>query len=394
MSVQALRAAMPMRQRSILLPPAWPPVLRRRVVFYAILLALNVLAMSEGLFTIALWMMVLPIIPLLIIQWATLYLPLIDWPLTAWKHTRNLGLTAAWLGAALVLPLGVPVAFNLWQLSLSALALSGDRTPELKPVPQSILITGECGQHCLALIKTGAVATQYRDETDTGDWKTGSLPRTRQVFASTYCDKGRSDRVDPLRDQPGWCIVNKSVEQASFDTVVRFAGFGNLAKPSEPRRIEVWRCENGCRLVARRTERQILRMAAPLTVAYPNAHEFSLDPQWRRKRVVMGDADPLRVLPQLLAVDMSAGRPIRGENTSLARMFEETRQARELADRQLEELKRLRFLEEQRAFEQAEHERLQEAKRLREQRIKQGRTNCQITEDPKRGTFRSICPDL
>src|SRR3954466_9639102 len=93
--------------------PQATAVIARRAVFYLLFGLLTAFTMNRDVFTLGVYLLVIPALLMVVIQWAFLILPVIDWPLAAWRRTGRLGWAGAWLLAALILPVGFPVAANL-----------------------------------------------------------------------------------------------------------------------------------------------------------------------------------------------------------------------------------------------------------------------------------------
>ncbi len=383
------------RAGSVRTPEARPPI-ARRVVFYLLFALLTTISMSREAFTLGLYLLVIPALAMVAIQWAFLVLPLVDWPLTAWRRTRSPKWVGAWFAAALVLPLGFPIAANLWQEARAAAGRVGD-----KPAARlaafnggAILISGDCGAECTRLVTGGTVervlqAEHYgMGERYNFDWRDGSYPSARLSYASTYCDEDRRDRLSKLPDQPGWCLVGRTVEAPVFGAVIHFEGYYGTGRNHGRRRIEVWKCEEQCQLVARQTEFKLRRFAVPLRIAYSGDGMY-IDPDFERVAIQRGDADPARVIAAALGLHQRQGPPRLGEDPVVAAREEaafRTAEANRKAREEIERLERLAQSDRERAAELAkiarEREILQQSRAPR-------RGDCVMTEDA--GIFSTAC---
>jgi hypothetical protein len=328
------------------------------------------------------------------IQWAFLVVPLIDWPLAAWRHTRSRNWTAVWFAGALVFPLGFPIAANAWQEGRATAGRAQDKAPTASaPLNGTILISGDCGAQCTRLVRGGTVDRLLHAEHHglgkryDRDWQSGHYRSAQLVFASTYCDRERADRVFDLRDQPGWCLVERTIDDPKFSAVIHFEGYYGTNRNRGRRRIEVWRCDKRCRLVARQTEFKQRRFAVPLRIAYPGGSE--IDPQFARIAVQRGDADPARVIEAALGLAVRDGPPRPGEDPDVAareaaafRAAEADRKAREEADR----LARLAQSNQEREAQLAQIARDRE---IRQRNRALRSSGCETSETG--GVFRSVC---
>ena len=107
------------------------------------------------------------------------------------------------------------------------------------------------------------------------DWQSGRYRSARLKYASTYCDKDRRDRIFELRENPGWCLVERTVSAPAFGAVIHFEGFYGTSRNHGRRRIEVWNCADGCR-VSTPNRVQSRRFAVPLRIAYPGGGTSSI----------------------------------------------------------------------------------------------------------------------
>jgi hypothetical protein len=369
----------------------------RRAVFYLLFALVTAFTMSRDVFTLGLYMLVIPALAMAAIHWAFLVLPLIDWPLAAWRRTRSLKWTGAWFAAALVFPLGFPIAANLAQEARAAAGRVGDKPPaRVAAFNGPILIAGDCGAECTRLVTGGTVErVLHAEHHGMGkdynlDWRDGGYPRARLKFASTYCDKDRRDKVFELRDHPGWCLVERTIEKPVFGAVIHFEGYYGTSRNRGRRRIEIWTCEARCQLAARQTEFKLRRFAVPLRIAYPSDGP-SVDPQFERVAVQRGDADPARVIKAALGLEYREGPPRLGEDPIAAAGEEAAFWAAEADRKTREEAERLARLAEsdrERAADLAA--RARERELLRRNREPRNR-GCVTRESA--GTFSASCKE-
>lgn len=367
----------------------------RRVVFYLLFALVTAITMSREAFTLGLYLLVIPALAMVAIQWAFLVLPLVDWPLTAWRRTRSPKWVGAWFGAALVWPLGFPTAANLWQEARAAAGRVGDQPPaRLAAFDGPILISGDCGAECTRLVTGGTVERVLRaehygmGERYNYDWRDGSHPSARLSYASTYCDEDRREKLSALPDQPGWCLVERVIEAPVFGAVIHFEGYYGTGRNHGRRRIEVWKCEPQCHLVARQTEFKLRRFAVPLRIAYSGDGMY-IDPDFERVPIRRGDADPARVVAAALGLHQRQGPPRLGEDPVVAAREEaafRTAEANRKAREEVERLARLAQSNRERAAELARMAREREI--LQQSRASRG-GDCVMTEDA--GIFSTAC---
>lgn len=373
-------------------PPRRRGAVGNRAIFYAALAVVDWIAMSAEAFTLGLYLLLIPGLLLMVVHWAFLVLPLVDWPLTAWRRTRRRRWAAAWFLAALVVPIGVPTSLNLFQAASVAIDRSGDTMPaEPFRAPGPILVAGDCGAECVRLLREGTFERLLHIESPgrgAADWRDGSVRYASLRYASTYCDRRRPDgSVSRLQSHPGWCTVSRTVENPRFSAVVRLEGIGG-SPPGERRRVEVWACTDRCRMIARQTERRGARLSVPLLIDYPQGrHIYTIDPQFRRPPFVSGDADPARIVAQALGARPGTG-PRLGEDPAhaahvhaLTRASKALERVRKEADRQAWAAK----------LHREELEAAAERRRI-EARAKANREKpCRRTVPDKPGIFGTFC---
>jgi hypothetical protein len=367
----------------------------RRVVFYLLFALVTAFTMSKDVFTLGLYLLVVPALVMMAIQWAFLILPLIDWPLTAWRLTHSGKWTAAWFAAAIILPVGFPIAADLAQEARAAIGRLGDKAPAAPAtIGGPILISGDCGDQCTRLVRGGAVErvlqAEYHGEGKRYDrrWQSGRYPRATLKLASTYCDKDRRDRVFELRDHPGWCLVERPVEAPRFAAVIHFEGYYGTNRNHGRRRIEVWRCAERCRLVARRTEFRLRPFAVPLRIAYPGGGTY-VDPQFKRIAVQRGDADPVAMIKAALGLQMRDGAPRLGEDPFAAARDEAAFRAAEAQARAREETERLARLAASNREREAQLAKIAREREAAQKAREPHPRDCVMTQSG--GVFRSSC---
>jgi hypothetical protein len=374
-----------------------PPSVARRLVFYPLFALVTAITMSPGVFTLGLYLLVLPALTMGVIQWAFLVLPLIDWPLTAWRRTQRLELAGIWFAAALVIPLGFPVAANLLQEARAAAGRAGDASPAAPAAFNGpILISGDCGSECTRLVTGGTVervlqAQHYgQGERYNRDWEDGHYSSAELRYASTYCDKDRRDKVFELREHPGWCLVQRTIERPAFGGVIHFEGYYGTNRNLGRRRIEVWICESRCRLVARQSEFKQRRFVVPLRIAYPGGGAY-IDPEFERVAVQRGDADPARVIKAALGLEYRDGPPRLGENPSAAAREEAAFRGAEAERKAREESERLARLAESNRERAAGLAKIAREREILRQNRAARRRDCGMTE--RHGVFSAACRD-
>lgn len=313
-----------------------------RVAFYVLFAIVDVLAMSKEAFTMGLYLLVLPALVLAAVHWGFLLIPLVDWPLTAWRRTRSARLAAFWFCAALIVPVGVPATLNLLQATAFALDRMGDIEPKQAFAPAGpVLVVGDCGEVCADLFRSGTFThLLHRSAGPPRDWRDGSVTRADLKLTSTHCPPRRrpGEAVSLLRDPPGWCIVTRGIEHPSFSAVIRLEGYEYSPTPRR-RRIEIYACNARCRLIARQTERRGSRLATPLQIVY-RGDSLYLDPQFRRVARRTGDADPARVIGVALGVPRGPGKPRLGEDPVWAAQAQTLQASEETLRRTQSELER------------------------------------------------------
>ncbi len=366
-----------------------------RVVFYVLFGLVTAFTMSPGVFTLGLYLLVIPAVVMVAIQWAFLILPLVDWPLTAWRQTRSLRWAGVWLVAALVLPVGFPIAANLWQELRAAAGRVGDKQPAAPTAANgTILISGDCGAECTRLVTGGTVErVLHAEHHGLGErydrqWQDGGHRSALLIYASTYCEKDRRDRIVELRDHAGWCLVERTIETPEFGAVIHFEGYYGTNRNRGRRQIEVWTCDERCQLVARRTEFKLRRFAVPLRIAYPGNGMY-IDPEFQRVAVQRGDADPASVIKAALGLDLRDGPPRLGEEPNVAAPDEVAFRAAEAHRKAREETERLARLAESNRARAADLAEIAREREIRERSREPRPRDCVITEGA--GTFRSIC---
>jgi hypothetical protein len=342
----------------------------RRIAAYLVLAVLDAIAMDGDSFTLAIWLFVLPSFFLVAVQWLFLYLPLIDWPLVAWRRTHKAHWVLIWLGLAMVVPVGAPLAFNLVQGAAIGIDRWGDSLPQAATKPAApLLIAGRCGSECSRLLESGAVSQVYQTlptfsgKPDRG-WIDGSIPYATLKFASTYCDRDRPRHVTALNDRPGWCLVSSTVGRPVFHTVIYFEGFDRPGDKGR-RRIEVWTCPSQCTLIARQTEYRERRFHVPLLVDYKNRGE-RIEPEFRRVAFVKGMSDPAFTLRESLNLAPDVGAPRLGEDPDLQRSLDARAAADKAARKAQEKIVAARSVEDykrERAADLAKDEHFKEALR-------------------------------
>ncbi|HEX2560585.1 hypothetical protein [Phenylobacterium sp.] len=363
-----------------------------RVIFYAAFAVVDWIAMSAEAFTLGLYLLLIPGLLLMVVHWAFLILPLIDWPLTAWRRTRRRRWVAAWLAAALVVPVGVPTSLNLIQAASVAIDRSGDvmLAEPFRPAGP-VLVAGDCGAECVRLLREGTFERLLHIQgprRGAADWRDGLVTYASLRFASTYCEQRRPDAsVSRLQSHPGWCAVSRTVENPRFSAVIRLEGFGG-SPPSERRRVEVWACTDRCRMIARQTERRGARLSVPLLIGYPQGrHIYTIDPQFRRLPFVDGDADPARIIAQALGVRAGTGPRLGEDPAHAAHIHALTRASKVLERLQKEADRQTRAAEFRRERLEAAAERRRAEARAKAIREKP----CRRTVPDKPGIFGTAC---
>lgn len=307
----------------------------RRIAFYAALALLAAVAMSEDAFTAGLWMLVIPGLFLALAQWAFIYLPLIDWPLTAWRRTRKVRWVAVWLCLGAIIPLWAPLAINLTQMANAAIVHAGDELPAAPAkVNGPILFAGDCGDYCSTLVATGALPEILRNDSSpfgkrSGEWRYGEVLGADRIFASTYCERDRRGRLLRVNDD-GWCLISTVQQRTRVGAVVALRGFSHT-RGARDRLIEVWTCPDRCQRVARQSEVHRSLLALPLRIHYAR-DQYSVDPQFARTPLDWGSADFGRTLQRTLGLPATGSGPTLGEDPDLQRRLDEARQRQKQAD--------------------------------------------------------------
>ena len=110
------RAAIALREDAVSADPPrgfFASPVKPRILFYAILTVLAACGAFQVTLVLGFFFMIVPGLVFMAAPYLWLYLPILDWPSAAWRATRRADLAALWLGLALIIPCGVPLAVNL-----------------------------------------------------------------------------------------------------------------------------------------------------------------------------------------------------------------------------------------------------------------------------------------
>lgn len=195
------------------------PSILIRVGLYLALVILTLLALNPVVLLLSMFMLIVPALILMAAPWVLIYLPLVDWPLTAWRLTRNPAVSLAWLSAALVLPLGVPLVANAFlDTEAAGLAQVDNRPAAPLRAGDTLFIhgePGECGRLCQALLWSGA--------TDHVLVAFGGMMGLEDVDRATlYTVSQGAACQDPhiARVRNGYCLVPRPVTHPTFNRAI------------------------------------------------------------------------------------------------------------------------------------------------------------------------------
>jgi hypothetical protein len=212
------------------------------------------------------------------------YLPLIDWPLLAWRRTQKRSWVLIGLCLALVMPVGLPLIVGI-QKRFIALVRIQEFQLEDKPLsippfkPASILIldgrnlnqsTRPCGELCRALVWSGEVQriVVVPDFPENGVLKNALEYRIDQDSA---CAGKRTE--DHRRNK---CILGAKVDRQQFDAAITLRRFYDPSlqvyhsRPATAfeQQVRLYDCRKKCVLVAAQATATGQRLGFPFGVAF------------------------------------------------------------------------------------------------------------------------------
>jgi hypothetical protein len=288
--------------------------------FYIVLTILAFLGVTTLAVTLATWLFVLPALVLMASTWLWLYLPIIHWPVVAWRTSGQLRWTLAALLAALVVPVGLPlIEDGLTELSVQRETANDQASAKLANPPESIALEGAgiCDGLCENLLSSGAADHVLLDK-GTAD---GLITQAMLVVPvrAEHCSALPGGTGRPLTGSPGWCAWSRFVKHPHYDAVIdeELGAFDqSLLFPFDPSsiaasrvdRIVVWSCPSECSLLVRRTKVSYVKLRWPLRVEYTSEY-LTVHPSIAMVMAERGGIDPLAALKQSLGLDFSRGTP-------------------------------------------------------------------------------------
>jgi hypothetical protein len=265
------------------------PSLPLRVAFYMALAAITVAGFVP---VVAVFALFFPIgLIFLASAFLVVYLPLLDWPWLVWRRTGKLALVLLAVAAALIPAVVVPLGFNASQQRLAEQDKGASREKTLlpaAPIPaREILISKNdyffkraqaCGDHCRALLESGAVDHVLVTGRMDGDHLGHALLFTLEKMP--VCSDSEFGRENSQR---GWCFVWREVSDPHFDAIIQewgpyedreltlFAGQGG--PKAERGDVWVFDCRTLCKKILLVHPAEAQRLAFPV---YP-VFAFGLD---------------------------------------------------------------------------------------------------------------------
>ncbi len=238
-----------------------------RIAFYLVLTLVGLAALNETVLTLAFLSFIIPGYLMLGAAWAMVYLPILDWPVTAWLLTRSYAKTLFWLTLSLTPGVLAPMAFNATVQALIAGRANDDIRPAGPlPLTGTVLLMGVNEDPVMTILfAKGAV-----DHLLTGidfDPTTGAL-QSGALYTATRSDVGPRGFFRPLDGRPGWSLTGQLVGTPRYDIALRY----DTDEPPEDRphalvvtrQLTVWTCPDVCRLASRQTQSTWRRLAWPL----------------------------------------------------------------------------------------------------------------------------------
>jgi hypothetical protein len=257
------------------------PSLLGRLQFYVILGVLAALAFSPWTLVFSLMSFGIPALVCASAFYLICYLPLLDWPYLAWRHTGNGLVAAACLLPASFLPFGVPWMINANLAQPNAHSVL--RLPQHIFDPGNVLLVGEgvwsnvdsCGDICQTILWSGVTDhVMARKSVGPGE-------HLAQAILYTIEKSGQCQPLDFRAAAPaprvGLCIMGRPIADPSFDTEIQVLG-RIQAMSREPSYRENYRerefltlwiydCHDGCtERTAQASQETGARLAVPLNL--------------------------------------------------------------------------------------------------------------------------------
>ena len=185
---------------------------------------------ASGMFVAYVSAFVLVLAPLLLVFLAcaflALYLPLLDWPWLAWRHSRNAWVTAGAFALALV-PALAPLLVNDELADRAGRdwfgRLFADETIPVVPfAARDILVvtnmTQTCNDYCRLLLWSGATDHVLVTPRIDGDLLPSAMVYTLQP--ARECEPN----VDQREPREGRCLTMRDVSDPHFDAIIQMSG--------------------------------------------------------------------------------------------------------------------------------------------------------------------------
>jgi hypothetical protein len=306
-------------------------MIQRRLVFYGILTALAACGLIPGLITLGFLAFFLPGLILLIAPYVWLYLPLIDWPIMAWRATGKPAMALLGLGLAMVIPVGAPlladaaaeraVREDIAKAPESAVSQALAQTmpvgePSARPGPVTNIMVvddpGGCGQVCQSLLWSGAVDHVIGDDEKV-------FGATNAILYTVGEGEACKPPTSPMPPSPvverrnNYCILYRDIENPTYDAVVdRVETSPGL--PWDKDRSEAWvvsarRCDAICHTILSRRGGRVHPLKAPLGLHLESRSAWAVGLYLDRNSVEIGDADAGAVLKAAFGLDTSGFHP-------------------------------------------------------------------------------------
>lgn len=267
---------------------------------WLLLIVLTALGLSDDLTTLALYMFMLPALPLIFAPTILYYVLLLQVPRMVWRAGKSWMLT---LGAGVaVLALGnAPVVVVNAQLDARAAAATAEdfgAPPSLPDLSSVALVEPDaksCSQFCKRLLVSGVVQAVVVSDRIGDDFSRGigraSEFRLGDGRACAVAEGGNQSQGDT-------CLVRREIANGFPDAIIvvhdrldttRHSGGRDYADRMNPfsagpwsrARLTVWACESVCAIAMQRTEVVERRLTAPMWLSV-ETHGLALKRSWSR----------------------------------------------------------------------------------------------------------------
>jgi hypothetical protein len=307
-------------------PPGAGRVVGRRVAFYAAVTVLAALGSIPVALIYGLMFFIAPAFLFMGAAYVLLYLPVVDWPLAAWRATRRPGVALAWLALALTLPCWTPLIANrLYDAEAEALLRHEMRPPAPVAVRHILIVESErCGEACRALLWSGAADHVLGVDR----WRMND-PLDRAELYTTA--RGAACGAEPVASREGFCIVGRTISNPTFDAVITTPYVPRLGRernrwahlpvaPAPDSRLTLFRCDSECRPVASLSEVEGEKFAWPLGVHFVmQGLDSSFGMHVNKRPARWGDGDPASALKVAYGLDAAGFDPRPGFSGDVGR---------------------------------------------------------------------------